>query len=430
MEPSLAPTGVRPRFFYGWVIVGVSFVANAMSFGAGGASFSVFLRPMTESLGWSRTTLTGAVTVVTFANVFVAPIVGPLVDRYGPRAIMTFGALVAAVSYVLMSQISEPWHFYLLYTVAFALGLHEVGMLITTTVVAKWFVRLRGRAMAFQSLGNNVGGITVATLSAFLVGAVGWRSGWAILGVLIAAVVVPPTLLFMRRTPEDMGLRPDNDEFREITRDGVRRASHAPEVSWTARAALRTRTLWLVVIANNLAALANSFIGSQMIAYLADTGLSLERATGIYALYHFCAMFSKIGWGFIAERLPVRYCLMTNYLAGTVGFLVLLVGESEGRVYFWAVITGLFGTAFASLQPQLWADYYGRAFLGTIRGIITPFNLISSVCGPLLAAFMFDQTGTYTPVVWAFTLAMFGGALVMAAARPPKPQREAGVIAA
>src|SRR5688500_15854206 len=97
----------KPRLFYGWVIVAVSIWANSVSFGAGGSSFSVLLKPMSESLGWSRTLLTGAATAQSVASLFITPVVGALIDRRGPRQIMAFGAIVAGACYLLMSNITE-----------------------------------------------------------------------------------------------------------------------------------------------------------------------------------------------------------------------------------------------------------------------------------------------------------------------------------
>ena len=182
----------RPRFYYGWIIAAVSTLANATVFGAGGASFSVFMGPMGHALGWSRTVLTGAVTMQSFTNLAVSPVVGRLLDRYGPRLIMVFGTVVACISYMLMSRIVEPWHFYVLFTIGFALGLNEMGGMVTSVVVSKWFIRRRGRALAMASLGNQLGVIIIVPITGFLIAAIGWRNAWAMLGVGVAALVLIP----------------------------------------------------------------------------------------------------------------------------------------------------------------------------------------------------------------------------------------------
>ena len=124
---------------------------------------------------------------------------------------MVLGACIASVSYMFMTRVTEPWQFYILYTSAVSVGLYEVGNFVTTTVVSKWFIRLRGRALAFTTLGIDAGTATLAPVAAFLAASIGWRNTWGVLGVIIAAVVIPPSTFFMRRTPEDMGLRPDGD---------------------------------------------------------------------------------------------------------------------------------------------------------------------------------------------------------------------------
>ena len=412
----------RPRFFYGWIIVLISAIADATAFGAGNASFAVFLQPMSAALGWSRTTLTAAVTIQSFGNLVSTPIVGIILDRYGARLIMVFGTVIAGISYMLMGRVNEPWQFYLLFTMAMAFGLHEVGGLVGTTVVSKWFIRKRGRALAFTTLGNNVGGILLAPLTAFLIGAVGWEATWALLGFLIVLVVLPPTILFMRRTPEDLGLLPDGDPPKSAESNAeaapYQAYVHSEEPRWTVQEALRTRTLWILIASFNLASLGISALLYHQVAYFRDAGLSLEAAALTFSLYNAMAIVSKLLSGFLAERIPARYCIMGIYLCRVLGLLVLLLGTVPERVYFYAIISGL-GVSIALLQPLIWADYYGRAFLGTIRGVLSPFSLVTSLGGPIFAAVVFDSTGSYDAAFWVFTVTLTAAAVLIFFARPP-----------
>lgn len=392
-----------------------------MSWGAGGASYSIFLKPMSESLGWSRSMLTGAVTLQSLANLIVAPIIGPLIDKYGGRVLIIAGAGIAATAYILMGHVSEPWHFYLLYTTAFALGLHELGAGVTTTVVSKWFVRMRGRAVALSFIGNNVGGTFLPPFTALLIDAFGWRTAWAVLGLLIAMVVIPPTLLFMRRIPEDMGLGPDGDppEASATTSSGsstVRRQ----EPRWRPREALRTRALWMVIVASNLASLYYSSILLHQVAYFSDIGFSLKAASLVFGLQQAVSVPSKLFWGLLAERIPVRFCMVGNYVSGMLALLILLLSGVPERVYLYAILSA-FGSSIGSLQSQIWADYYGRAFLGSIRGIVAPFSLFSSLGGPLFAAFVFDTMGSYSSAFTIYVGTLSVAVVVMFLARPPTP---------
>lgn len=427
MNESSSPK--RRRFFYGWVIVAVSVVVDAVALGAGNGSFAIFLQPISRALGWSRTTITGAITVQSLANLLVSPVVGTIVDRYGPRLLMCFGATVAAVSFCFIGKVNEPWQFYLLYTIAAAFGLHEIGGLVTTTTVSKWFVRMRGRALAMTFIGNNLGQIIFSPLSAFLIVLVGWGNAWAILGLIVAVIVIPLALLFMRRAPEDMGLLPDGVLPEEASSPSASRAREEP--SMTVREALRTRTLWILVIANNLASIAFSGILYHIVAFYTDIGFSLQAAGFFVALNNTFALISKVPWGLVAEHVPVRYCLMANYIARIIAMVNLLVWTSPLRPLIYCFISGFGSHAFGSLQAQIWADYYGRAFVGSIRGILTPFSLFSSLGGPIMAAFVYDTLGSYDAALWTFVATLSLAVIAIYMATPPLPparQPELGVV--
>lgn len=409
-------TAKRPRFYYGWVVAGICALAETVSLGAGGASFSVFLRPMSEALGWSRTTFTGAVTLQSLATLMIAPAVGVLLDRYGPRFIMAWGAVVAAASYLLLGSITEPWQFYILYAIAAALGLNEIGNLVTTATVSKWFVRMRGRALAVNSAGINLGQIIFAPFCAFLIASVGWRAAWGVLGITVLALIFPPALLFLRRTPEDMGLRPDGDP---PVQSVASRQSAASEPRWTVRSALRTRTLWLLVLTSNLSSLAYGGVLYHIVAYYTDIGLSLQAASVMIALNHFVALATKWPLGLLSERIPARYGLILTFGGRIGGLLFLLLGDSPLRVLGYVLVSGSLSHSIGMLQAKIWADYYGRAFVGSIRGVLTPLNLFSSIGGPLFAAFVFDKLGSYNSALWVFVVTLSLASITVYFAKPP-----------
>ena len=261
----------RPSFFYGWVIVAVVFVAEFAASGMGGHTISLFFKPMNETLGWSLTKLTGAVTAQAIAGIALAPLVGALLDRYGARPVMFFGALSAGIGLILLTTIQEVWQFWLLYAVVGALGLHELGQLTGPVVVAKWFVRRRGRAMALATLGQPMGGMVMAPIIGLLIVTVGWRQTWALMGIALLVVMVPIVLLLVRRQPEDMGLKPDGDPAeseapsRPLGAPGPPPAK--PETTWTLREALHTRTVWVLMVALNLIGLSAGVFTIHMVPY-------------------------------------------------------------------------------------------------------------------------------------------------------------------
>ena len=418
-EPAAAK---RPRFFYGWVIVVVAGLGDLAAFSVGNASFGVFLRPMSDALGWSRTLLSGAAAMQSLANVVIAPILGPLVDRYDPRVFLGTGSVIACLSYVLMSGVTQPWQFYILYMSATALGLRQVGGFVTSIVLSKWFIRNRGRALAYSSMGNQIGAIFVVPLVAYLVENLGWRTAWATLGLGIAIIVLPPVLIFMRRRPEDMGLLPDGDSPEEAeggaTPKAWPRPNPEPTVHWTVRDALRTPTTWMLIGASNMWSLTATALLVHQLPFFTDMGMTLQEASFVVSFNNLVTLLAKFFWGYAAERVPVSYCLSACFALRATALLILLVGSGVGSIYVFAVVSGL-GIAFGPLSAQIWADYYGRTSVGAIRGAAAPFNILSSLGGPVFGAVAFDLTGTYRGAFVIFSAAMYLGATLMFFAKPP-----------
>ena len=407
----------RPRFFYGWVIVGVCFVAEATAFGAGSASLAVFLQPMSEDLGWSRTTLTFALTVQQLGNILVAPVAGNILDRRGPRIVMVVGAICAGAGFALISEVQEPWQFFLLYGLAGALGLREIGNLVTGTVISKWFVRMRGRALAFSGLGLNTGAVVFGPVIALLITSVGWRGAWLALGIIVMVVLLPPAIFLLRRSPEDMGLLPDGDSPDDDASPDVRPRPTEPR--FTVSEALRKRATWLIVLSTSMVGLALGTLNHHQVAYFVDTGLTLERASFFFAMGHLATLPSKVMWGLLSEKVPVRYCMAGNDVARAISIVLLLVVSGETRLWGYVVFTGL-GQGVAFLNAKIWADYYGRAFIGSIRGILTPIQVVSGLGGPLMAALIFDATQSYD-ISFAFcVLALVVATTAILMARPPQ----------
>ncbi len=368
---------------------------------------------MSASLGWSRSVLTGAVTVQSILSLVASPIIGIATDRYGPRLVMATGATIAAICYLALGQITEPWQLYVLYAIAVACGLTAAGPLVTETTVAKWFVRQRGRALAITAMGIDFGSIFVGPLTAVLAEALGWRLTWPLLGVLVALVLFPVAIAFMRlpRAPAD-GAGPN---------DAQRKEAASTERSWTAKEALRDGSLWKLILAFNLTSAAASALIYHLAAFFVDSGLTLQQASIALAINRTFAIGSKLIWGFLAERMPVRYCLAGNCVGRAMGFLILLLGSGPERAYVFAVVGGLSGNAFGPLQIQILADYYGGANLGAIRGMLAPFTTTTGLLGPLLAAVVRDVTGSYEAAFWIFTSTLLFSAAVTILARPPRP---------
>ncbi len=385
-----------PPFYYGWIIVAVVFLAEFVSTGMGQITVPLFFKPMSNELGWSLTELTGAITAQSLAGMFISPLVGPLLDRFGARPVMAFGALSAGLGLVLLMNVTQVWHFWLAYAVVGALGLHELGQLTGPVVVAKWFVRQRGRTIALATWGTVFGGAVMALVVGQLIGAVGWRSTWGIMGLSVIFVMLPIVLIFVRRQPEDLGLLPDGDPPSTLNSTDNLPDGNAEELQWTLSEAFRTKALWLIVAGLNLVSLSAGAVNLHMVPFFTQQiGLSTKGASYILTARLMGATLSRLPWGFVAERIPVRLALAAVFLGRSLGPLILITIPYPYCLAPFVFFSGFIGGTIGLMQPLIFANYYGRAFLGTIQGALRPLLMFSQLVGPLLVAAMFDYLGTF-----------------------------------
>ncbi len=413
-----------PPFYYGWVIVAVVFLGEFIGSGASMMGFPLFVQPLREHFNWS---LTQVITAVTFHSVFMmvsAPLIGPLLDRYGGRPVMAAGAVVVAVSLVLTSRIEELWQLWLFYGVLAAVGINMMGHLAAAVSVPKWFIRKRGRAVAATTIGNSSGGMVFVPIIGFLIVAVGWRDTWVVLAAVVL-VMLPISLIFMRRRPEDVGLLPDGDEP-DGAQDRARfpsRPAAVQEDAWTLKEALRTRTLWVLVGSMNLLALAAGAPIALIVPFLVEQqGMSPEQAPFVFTAALLGATISRIMWGFLAERHTLRMCMAIMFFSRALGPMLLIVVPYPFNTVAFVIFWGGIGGSFILFQGLVWANYYGRTFVGSIQGTMRPLLSITQFGGPLFIAVLVDIRGTYD---LAFTLAtvmgLIGAALVLLASPPVRP---------
>lgn len=424
----------RLPFYYGWVIVATVFVAQFVASGMGGITLGLFFKPISDEYGWSLTLLTGAVTAGSIASMVVAPFIGPLLDRFGARPVMLAGTLFAGFGMLLMTVIQQIWQFWLLYAMVGALGLGEMGQFTGPVVISKWFVRKRGRAMAFATAGIVYGGVVFSPLIGVLLGKVGWRATWGILGVATLVIMLPIILVFMRRQPEDLGLLPDGDASGGLPaagQEGKRgdRTQAGTEETWTLKEALRTRSLWLIVLGINLISLSASAVAIHMIPYFTkQVGTSTETASLILSARLMGASLGRIPWGFVVERIPVRVCLALVCLGRALGPLVLVLVPFPYNIAPFVFTSGFMGGNLGLLMPMTFSTYYGRKFQGSIQGVLQPLFGAANLIGPLGIAMIYDATGTFNQ---AFLISGAFGLLATIAAlmATPPVKRDAAAAA-
>ncbi|MBI4198176.1 MAG: MFS transporter [Chloroflexi bacterium] len=427
-----AAAAAKPRLFYGWVIVLGAAAADVLTYGIGTVAFGIFFRFMSDAMEWSRGLLSSVLLLGRLTSLVANPILGPMVDRYGPRWIMLGGTIAFGLGAFAMAAINAPWQFFIAYGGLITLGSAALGGNITHTVVAKWFVRKRSRALALVTMSLSGAGVIIPLPLAFLISMLGWRGAWIGVGIFVFVVGTASSLV-MRRQPEDYGLLPDGDVPGQEAQPSNgpltpgKRPSAAQEVSLSAKEAVRTPAFWLMILSTNASGMAIMGINIHLASYLLDRGFNLGTVGGIVSFQYVMNTVAKPMWGLVTERLAVRYCIGICYLGGGVGVLLLLNVVSLPWAILFGVVFGLTRGATSFLTSLAWADYFGRRSQGSIRGISSVFGILAGAGGPVVAGFLYDATGSYTIAFLMFAVAFWVGAIFMVMAKPPQTKMAAPV---
>ena len=412
---------LRPRRYYGWVIVWVTVLSAIASAVVINPTIGVFVKPMADAFDWNRSVIAGAVAIGTVSGGGIALVIGPIIDRFGARWVLFTAFLIVGGLFVAWSGVTTLWQFYAVIIIARML-LQGMINLTNQTVLAKWFVRLRGRALAYGNLGQRFGQGVVPVMTQLIIGAAGWRWAAASLGIFAWTLTLVPVLLWMRRQPEDMGLRPDGDPpVREGSSGAVERQQQpqSGETHFTLRETLRTRTFYILLAALCITSFVNTGINFNFIPYMSDQGLSDNEVAIVIMVWSLIGVPAALGAGLLVERVPVQGVMagfQLGMIAGTL-LLVALVSFPLGIAFGALQGTAFGGTLLA--QQVILADYYGSRHLGAIRGAVLPWQMASNAIGPLAATLVFDTQGSYTIVWWVYVGLQSLVFLALLAARKP-----------
>jgi MFS transporter, OFA family, oxalate/formate antiporter len=412
-------TAVLPRllvrrlpFFYGWVILFCACCAGYSRQGGAVATLSIFVAPMTRDFGWSRTALSGAVSVGGVLAALSAPTLGRLLDRSGARVVLCLAVLTTGVANMLLSLTDSLLMFYLLFCVArtnFA-GPFDLGIY---GAINNWFIARRALATGIATVAQMVGLVSMPLIAQAAMLHGDWRTGWLAVGIVGLVVGLVPNLLFMVRRPEDLGLVPD--------RGGTRSASRPAftEVAFTRAQALRTRGFWLLCLFTLFAYPVQAGVSLHQAPYLIERGLTPSVAATIVGTFSLMSGVASLGFGLLPRRVPIRYALTLTGIALGVGTFAMLGVATPRDGYLAASVFGFGVGGLLTLLPIAWADYYGRASYGAIRGVALSVQVLAPASGPLLSGILRDQLGSYDPALWCFVALSVLSVVAALLAHPP-----------
>ena len=387
-------TRFNRRPFYGYFLVAVTFVFLTLFNGCAVSVFSLFVRPLEESLGWGRGQVMAGFTFFYLLVGIASPVVGRFVDRYGARPVIPIGAITYGIGLLLLSRTSDLWLFYLGYALV-GTGGAAIGPVPCSAVISNWFKRKRGIALGLMAAGIGAGGVVMAPFVGYMLSRFDWRAAYLSMAVLVVAVVVPLALLVIRTKPAEMGLYPDGDSASAFAADG---AAKVKETGFTLKQALRTPAFWLIAIAISFSNFANMSVFQASASFLGDAGFSIATAATALGLLGFGSAAGKVLFGWMCDRVPAnRVCAIgiALQLTGTLLLMSVRAGSPQAFIWGYALISGLGVGAWLPTLSMMSSTNFGLLFYGTVFGTLNLLNSTGTATGPLFSGMAYDMSGSY-----------------------------------
>ncbi|MDA1258141.1 MAG: MFS transporter [Chloroflexi bacterium] len=403
----------RTGLYRGWPIALIASVASGLTIGMSGYAFGVFVDPLEDEFGWTRTEINFSLTL-SVISLLIGPFVGKSMDRFGARPVMAVSLAFVATGFLLYAAMGELWQYYAASLLLYA-GLPGATMLPSGRLISIWFAGTRGRMMGIVTAGNNTGGLLMVPTSTLVVGAAGWRWGYLMFSALILIVAVL-VIIYVRDRQRDVNASSGKRWAPKVAGDQSRGAS----VGFTLREALRTRTFYYLAVGHAVPAFAYGAFLTQLIPHLESKGLSDGAASAGVMLLAIFGVISKLVFGRLSETITARWAMSISLGIQSVGLLLLIA--AGGSLAVWPVIIFFamgFG-AMGALIPLTVTEAFGLRAFGTILGVTSMVGAVPLIVGPLMAGIVFDAYGAYDIAFAVISVMFMLGALSMVMARKPE----------
>jgi MFS family permease len=390
----------RLPFFYGWLIVAVTFVTMAIGVNARTA-FSLFFPPILSEFGWERGITAGAFSFGFVVSGAISPLIGRLMDRAGPRAVMELGVALMGGGLLLAPLTTQPWHLYLTIGVMVGAGSVCLGYSGQSLFLPNWFIRRRGLAMGIAFAGVGIGSVTLLPWVQHMIEQTGWRTACTAIGILVLLVLAPINLL-VRKRPEDIGLAPDGGAASSATM--AKPASNIVDpvwagIDWTLPRALATSRFWWIALGYFCGLYIWYAVQVHQTKFLLDIGFS--PSVGVWALgvVSLLGIPGQILLGHISDRVGREWIWTASCAGFAICFAALIAlkyAPTLPLVYLMVFAQGALGYGLTSIMGAVVLEIFQGRHYGSIFGTIMLAGLAGGAAGPWVTGFLHDLTGSYT----------------------------------
>jgi len=386
------------RFYYGWVILGAAVLAMALGSGVSFWAFGLYVDPMESEFGWSRAQVSAGFSVSLAISGLSGPFIGRWVDSRGPREAILIGAVMTALSYLLLATTSSLWQWFVFLSIN-AIFRQLMFFIPFQALISRWFDRKRGVALGILGTGFSLGGFVVLLMT-LVIDEFGWDGSFLFTSAVIAAVYIPMTLFVLKNNPSDVGAFIDGESHEEAEA----RLAGGPLRGLTLRQALRTPLFWLIAFAMTFFLFGVFGWLVHQVPFYESVGVDRGVAGALVTTVAAGGIFARLGFGLIVDRFPrVETPAMVLLVFLSSSFVALLLDSSAAGIGVFMVLWIIGSGGGPLLEPLLLTRAFGLAHFGTILGMLGLVETIGIISSPTLIGAIFDATGSYD---WALVLLM------------------------
>lgn len=391
------------KLFYGWIVVVGAFLILSMPFAIIFLSHSIFLTPVTETLGFSATEFSLVFTIVALSTAFVAPFMGKIIRKYNIKYVMAICGAVVSISFGALGLAKHLWQFYILSAIigVFSTGITQIPV---SYIITNWFPsKKKGMVTGIVFAGGNLGSFFTILIISDLIPKIGYEKCYFILGLIMFVVTVLVSLFLIKKDPKEVGQLPYGVENRE---ENLKVNKESVELKgYTLKEAKGSLVFWIYIVAIVLLGLVFAGVQMHIPSFMQSVGHNLKFASMITSLVSIMGIISNVFVGMLLEKVGIKKGMLIVGFFMTLSVLFLLLGKMVIFAILFAIIFGAFRT-IASMGPTyLTSEIFGEKEYGSILGIVIMFFQLGGAVGPTLSGFIYDVTGEYS-FTWLIFIAL------------------------
>ena len=408
--------------YYGWWMVVIGAIISGIG-SVQSASQAVFFLPLERELGLTRGQLSLVFSLTRLEGSIESPVVGWMIDKFGPRLPIVTGAVLGGVGLLILPVASTFWPFFIIYMGMISIGF-QMGFISSMHAVANlWFIRYRTRAMSFFSSSLRLGNALFAPVLGIIVAGYSWRYGSVFSAVVVLAIALPLAML-IRRSPESMGLLPDGDKPGEKPKEEVRTKPAAVQqttVDFTLRESLRSTSYWLIILSTSVRYIIIGGVHLHWVPMFVWKGYSEVTGAAFIGFQALAAWPLILLNGVLGDRFSKRLVLMSGHTSLLLAMFVFVNSESLWSLYLFSVLFS-YGEGVSPTNYSIIGEYFGRRVFATLRGFLTTFTTVA-IFSPVYAGWVFDRYNDYTLALFTYAgIAVFGITMLLFLKRPRKAE--------